>query len=461
MLYLLFRVLKVRRSMRLYFCLFASFRFAFFPSSSFAQALPSSSNVFPSFASDVLSSKFTSMQSSGLLPSAANQNIPSLVSETLSAVESAGTAELAGSEAASWLAVAGMAALPEIAVGGALALAAGGAYYLYKSSSGVQLPGVNGSPLKAGSPYYYFFLGDPLTGSSSDGYGSTVSDAAAMAVENLASKQPSFPAGTYSVQSCSSKSCIFLTVDPKDHYTWHNSVDVQYYSSFPASCSGSGAFSQSCSGSKFPLEIPHGSVQSLPSAVKSLPASVLSRPADSKLLADTLNHLWQKASSQPGFKGVPYPSSSPLTSSDVASLEGSSNYPTLADLAGFSPSDQPANNHSGISPNPGIHTGTSSGSNSSNLPDGFFNSPDVPRPADPSSPLISEILDPIFSLFPGLKNFSVPSQSASCPKLEVTLFGKDISADTHCQLIEANKGTIGTLATVVYVSISLLIILSA
>jgi len=564
-LYLLFRLLKVRRAKRLYFCLFLSWNLVLLPSRSFAQALPvaTPSNVFPSFVNDLVSAKLSAMKAAGQLANAANDNLATLASETTSAIESAGLAEVAGTEGATWLGMAGAAALPEVAVGGAIALGAYGAYNWIKKSDDTVAPDgdVDLSPAKAPAPdadvvteedkaadglsglvqpigsnysypaateydpdpkahtqFYNMNQPAPVAGTYTiQEPGCTVSDTqtctetmtnnlvsydpiAGYSSTNYQCSQPQFCAESefWSYAASLSQSGIYLkNVTVQNNYSRGSLAYLFSYDEYmDESGTGSGsltkfgsdsqtfnvnAFRQSqeanyplcgqsslrvgasCDGATHdPYEIGDDYARSPLELGKAVPAGNAGTLADPAAMARLVNNLWQQAAAGADYAGAPYPSSNPLTEADVSPLQSSSSYPDLGDLADYGPSDDPTTSPgTGTSTNPGTGTSTNPGTGSDDVPSDFYNEPSVPKPDDPTSPLISDILDPIFGMFPGLTKFTVPSQAAACPKLEVTVFGKDISADTHCQLIEANKDTIGTISAVVYAAVSLLIILSA
>lgn len=123
--------------------------------------------------------------------------------------------------------------------------------------------------------------------------------------------------------------------------------------------------------------------QSVSQAVTQLPSSELSQPASPDTTADMVNALWNQASSQSGYVGVPYDPSNPITAGDVTTWESNnpSFAPTLGDDLGigagvgaqgnssssgalsYIPSSGTSSDGSGPAGNPssGTGTGTSTG----------------------------------------------------------------------------------------------------
>lgn len=77
------------------------------------------------------------------------------------------------------------------------------------------------------------------------------------------------------------------------------------------------------------------------------------------------------------------------------------------------------------------------------------------------TPSAVEMLYPLFTLFPELKNYQAPQHSSDCPKPQFNVFGKTITMDSHCVLAEQNRLAIASIMTVVWILVSLFILLSA
>ncbi|MFM0301441.1 hypothetical protein PQQ99_15070 [Paraburkholderia sediminicola] len=213
-----------------------------------------------------------------------------------------------------------------------------------------------------------------------------------------------------------------------------------------------------------------------------LDPNLVKQPLDASVLANITNQTWQRAAGQPGYSGLPYSPSQPLTASDVQPWLASNPTaaPTIGDL--LSPAADPATNTVTISPtvqpgsttSPGTDPGTSAGTNPNvnvvNTPNvNVTNKVSVDLGADPgvgspsleSAPTIGMILSPLINLLPDLKAWAVPSHNAVCPEPSIDLFGKTFKMTTQCDLAESNRTAIYSIFLVVFAIASLFIVLAA
>lgn len=191
-----------------------------------------------------------------------------------------------------------------------------------------------------------------------------------------------------------------------------------------------------------------------------IPPAVLSSPLSDRMIADTANTLWQKAS-QINPQIVPWSATNPITPTDVSAwrtANPTAPAPTVADFVApiappntttvpiAPPSAQPA--PAPVSPGQGTQIDLG--------PD-----PNTPAPRLESTPTINNILDPILGLLPGYRTFSVPAHSSICPTYSVVLLGSTRDFSAHCALIESNRSIIAAVMVLVWTLTAAIIILRA
>lgn len=202
------------------------------------------------------------------------------------------------------------------------------------------------------------------------------------------------------------------------------------------------------------------------SLVSNVPQADMSLPASPQLLAQAVNNAWQRAAAQPGYQGMPFIASDPVTAADVSAWQSASpaSYPTVGDM--LSPAVNPAT--SAVAPlaapgsqvQPGVNPGTStapSGTPQVNL----GTDPVVPLPTLEATPTAQMILNPLLGLFPDLKSFVVPSHSSQCPKPSLSLFGRTMVMDGHCVLLDSVQPTLYAVMAAVWLMVAMFIILAA
>ena len=198
-----------------------------------------------------------------------------------------------------------------------------------------------------------------------------------------------------------------------------------------------------------------------------VPASVDAQPLDPSLLASLINQQWQNAASQPGYQGLPYEASNPVTAADVAAWQAANPgaYPTVGDaLAPVAQSATVGNPQpvkipdpsQGGSPstNPGSNPGTGDQLNLG--PD-----PGIGTPGLEATPTATQIIAPLSGALPGLRGFTMPAHSSACPTGTITAFGKSIPLDAHCTILNNNAAAIQAGFLVFWSVAAILIILAA
>lgn len=188
----------------------------------------------------------------------------------------------------------------------------------------------------------------------------------------------------------------------------------------------------------------------------------MSLPASPALVAQAANNAWQSAASQPGYQGLPFQASNPVTTADAQAWQAAnpSSYPTVGDM--LSPAVNPSTSAVSQPVAPGTVANPGTNTAPANTPQvNLGTDPVVPLPTLEGTPTGQMILAPILSLFPDLKSFVVPSHSAECPKPTLNLFGRALLLDGHCTLLETVRPTLYAVMAAVWLVIALFIILAA
>ena len=204
-------------------------------------------------------------------------------------------------------------------------------------------------------------------------------------------------------------------------------------------------------------------------AVATAPSSAKSQKVDYATMAMMVNKLWQQAAAQPGYQGIPYQVTAPITETEVKTWAEANPaaYPTVEALlapvtdtaTGFAPStttktatavDPATSTTSQTSTNPSTQSQVNLG------PD-----PNITSPTLEAIPSAIQILQPLLSLFPDMKNYNVPSHAGECPKPVFQVFGKSLVMDQHCLIFEQNRAALTAASLLAFALIALLIVLSA
>lgn len=286
---------------------------------------------------------------------------------------------------------------------------------------------------------------------------------------------------TYEVGQCTATSnptkmsCGITRVNKTTGYRQQNyaGIGANYYpSGAPGSCQ-SGFVYREVQKDCIPVPTTGQPNQTLSpqEAVDTLTEAELSKPLNPSILAQLSNNVWQQAASQPGYDGLPYPMAQPITVDEVVRwLQQNPQYaPTVRDFVSPNPTttDQPnpwalpSNPTAPVTtpttnPNPGT---TNPGSDTPlvNLgPDPGVGAPTLEQP-----PTARQIIDPILQLAPGLRNYQAVGKAGVCPRPTVELFGKLLTMESHCQLMEDNKPALQAAMTFAWTAMALFVILSA
>jgi hypothetical protein len=251
-------------------------------------------------------------------------------------------------------------------------------------------------------------------------------------------------------------------------YTVWNGPSTALTSSCPTnySLNGSNCVSQSSSSSSSNITLNN---QTLSQAVSALATAQQTTAVNQQTMAMMLNYLWQQAAAQPGYAGLPYTNTSPITTTDVANYQTSnpSAYPNIGNLVATVPSGSS-----------GLYPSTTSVAGSPVTPASTVNSsstvnpsttqqinlgadPATPAPTLEQTPTAQMILAPIFALFPSFQSYVVPAHNSECPTGSFTAFNSTFTLDVHCSLFQTIAPTLQSVMLLVFALASLIIILKA
>lgn len=239
---------------------------------------------------------------------------------------------------------------------------------------------------------------------------------------------------------------------------------------------------------------------SLERAYIGMPKDIQSAPVASETLAKVVDTAWRRAASRPGYEGVPYSVTRPVTSAEVDSWAKANPelVPRVEDL--FRPAGKPGertvviqevikprvetrtDRDTKVEPKSEPDTDTATDTktptetqlvkdvNVINRPTvdighpvkvDLGTAPMVEPPRLETPPTASTVLKPILSLFPDIKKWTVPKHAAECPRPTFDLFGQRIRMDAMCDIAEKHRRTITTVMFAVFVLIALMIVLAA
>jgi len=228
-----------------------------------------------------------------------------------------------------------------------------------------------------------------------------------------------------------------------------------------------------CTGYTFtsPTAIPPASAVTVPVATSHIPASDYEKQLNPAIVAGLANSAWQRAASQPGYDGLPYPQSNPITSTEVSNWTNANPQytPTVRDFVSPNPTTTASPQPWALPSNPTATTTSPATTPNANTTNPASANPLQNLGPDPATgapqleptPTAQQILQPILSLLPNLRNFSATSHAGACPKPSFSVVGKSITMDAHCTLIDNNKAVMQAAMAFAWAAIALFIILSA
>lgn len=207
-------------------------------------------------------------------------------------------------------------------------------------------------------------------------------------------------------------------------------------------------------------------VMPIQTAVDQISEAEKGKSLNPEIVAAIANQAWLQAAQAPGYQGLPYSYSDPITAADANAWRNSnsSSWPSVGDFVspfpngstGTSPSNPPF-----TLPAPGeavspVNPGTGSQIN-------LGSDPGIGAPTLEPTPTGAQILAPITALMPDLKNFEVPSHQGECPRPEfdIDVLRTHVRMDAHCTLFEEVRGPLYNGSLVAWLIAALFIVLSA
>lgn len=205
-------------------------------------------------------------------------------------------------------------------------------------------------------------------------------------------------------------------------------------------------------------------------AIKGLPESDLNKQLNPTLLAALANRAWQQAAQQPGYDGLPYPQSHPITSTEAARWAQAhpEYWPTVRDFVRPNPVTMGNPNPWALPSNPTAPELTPSPQPNEGTTNPAKDQPQVNLGPDPAIgaptleqiPTAQQIAEPILQLLPELRHFEVQGVTGVCPRPTIDLYGP-IVIEAHCKLIEDNKHILQAAMAFAWAAMALFIVLSA
>jgi hypothetical protein len=212
-------------------------------------------------------------------------------------------------------------------------------------------------------------------------------------------------------------------------------------------------------------------------AISHIPASDLDRQLNPAVIAGLANRVWQQTAAQPGYDGIPYPTSNPITPAEAVTWAAANPaaVPTVRDFTSPNPVTTANPTPWAIPANPSVTasspanaTLTAAVANAGTINPASANplqnlgaDPVTPAPTLEPTPTAPMILAPILNMLPSLRTFTVTGHTATCPKPTVSLVGKTITMDAHCTVIDSIKPILQTAMLFAWAAIALFIILAA
>ena len=202
-------------------------------------------------------------------------------------------------------------------------------------------------------------------------------------------------------------------------------------------------------------------------AISELTPGELAKPVNPELVAGMADKLWRDAAAQPGYSGLPYQASDPITAADVDAWRQANPqaYPTVAEFVkpqtmANSPFTLPTSTTPVTSADPaapGVGTNPAASQPQQNL----GTDPGIGAPSLESTPTAEQILKPIFDVMPGFKSFAMPAHTGTCPQPEFEALGQRFVMDQHCVLLDQNRSTLQAVMAAVWLLVAAFTVLRA
>lgn len=218
---------------------------------------------------------------------------------------------------------------------------------------------------------------------------------------------------------------------------------------------------------------------SLNTIYPSIGASAAAEPVPDATLAKLVDQAWKNAAAQPGYEGLPYSMTNPVTASEVQPWISANPQaaPKISDL--LKPASNPNTQVVPISPTVTVDSSTSptpTPTPTGTLTDvNVVNTPNVnvtnqisvdlgPNPGTVSPSLDSpNWLQPLLDMLPGWRTASFTAQGECLtPTVDLNPFiNKSITMSSHCDLFESQRQTLSVIMSFVWVAVAAFIVLRA
>jgi len=235
----------------------------------------------------------------------------------------------------------------------------------------------------------------------------------------------------------------------------------QYYSSGSSSCVSS------------PLLAPTATPKTPEQTYDTMPVADKTTPLTPSEIAPLVDKVWKEAAAQPGYQGVPYSYSNPVSTQDVSDYQSQnpSVRPTVGDLMAPIPNAATSGSGSPLSmssptaqTNPGTTTNpTTDPTTNPNVTEVTVDlgpNPNIGEPSLEEIPTGQQILQPLLNLLNPFKTISF-AHNATCPTYSLDLFGRSYVMDTHCLMFEEHKTAIRAVMSAIFAIAAVMILLGA
>lgn len=193
------------------------------------------------------------------------------------------------------------------------------------------------------------------------------------------------------------------------------------------------------------------------------------QPLTASDLAPLIDKLWRDAAAQPGYQGVPYSYSNPVTTSDVSAWQQAnpSVQPTVGDLmqpqTNATSTDVSANPWTMQSPTAQTSPTTPTSPTSPTQPTVNLDlgpNPNIGEPGIPEPPTGQQILQPLLDIVNPFKSISF-NNAGQCPTYTLDVLGHHYVMDTHCTMLAQHESAIRAVMTAIFGIAAVIILLGA
>lgn len=216
-----------------------------------------------------------------------------------------------------------------------------------------------------------------------------------------------------------------------------------------------------------PAQVPADSKVSAQAAINALPASELAKPLNPAVVAALADKAWRDAAARPGYSGLPYIATDPITATDLQTVRDAepSRWPTVQDFVAPQPSTTSPwalpSNPTATSQDPTAAPGATTNPAASQPLVNLGPDPGIGSPSLEATPTALQILQPLLNLFPDFRTIVLPTHQAACPKPTITAFGQTFLLDSHCDLAEQQRTALYSIMAAVWAIAAAIIVLRA